>query len=469
VKVIDGVIRQFADGSEPCYICGSPLPAHEKWPGCSKPVCAKSDCYKALRAKKSGVYVSTDEIRCDGPECTNFVPEGLYRKDRRLFHCSSRCWRKRTLKGTLLIKCDCGCGEEYLGQHKKGAILRFKSREHQSRYEFEKYLTDSAGAYREIAIEYLSGFAKLQYADQSSPRKALAPFLRFLNEVGVTSLEDVHPQTVTRYLIWADEVGCRSCKTTISLISTFFKWAIATGHRRGGNPVVPMVHATRQIRRKPRPLGTDEIDLVWRILAERGSAKHRFAAALAEEAGLRISELCRVKIADINLKERRVFVVLPTKGKKERRPFFGEKTVRYYEEWMAERDPACGHEYVLYNLQLRPSKPTSLRRELNQVLLKQDGGTGANGEGFERWSLHRFRHTMATNLAAAGADVPLLLAQGGWASVEAMSAYIEVDDDRARHEYDEAMRKSSEKRRAKPLKRNLELREYLKLAGVEGN
>jgi len=68
---------------------------------------------------------------------------------------------------------------------------------------------------------------------------------------------------------------------------------------------------------------------------------------------------------------------------------------------------------------------------------------------------------MATNLLAGGADANVIMAQGGWSSQEAMSAYLKVDPALARKTYDTAKRRHREMRATGPKTRTIDLNEYL--------
>lgn len=98
-------------------------------------------------------------------------------------------------------------------------------------------------------------------------------------------------------------------------------------------------------RRIPRPLKPEELATLWHLLIERGDARVRFADDLGEDAGLRPSEICRVRISDVDLEAQRVHVRLPNSTMTERDAFIGEKTIQYFHEWMRERDANCGHDY----------------------------------------------------------------------------------------------------------------------------
>lgn len=209
----------------------------------------------------------------------------------------------------------------------------------------------------------------------------------------------------------------------------------------------------------------DQIKFTWNLLHERGDARLRLAAAIAEEAGLRIGEITRLRLEDVDLKRKRLFVRLPNKGNRERYAFFSEKTARHHAEWMAERKPDVGHDFLLHSHLGRPFNSHSLGQAFSRVLCKTHRGKARNEEGLDKWSTHALRHTMASNLVSAGADAATVMAAGGWKTYEAMCQYARVDEDVARKGYDEAMKKMQEKKTATPRKKTLSLAEFLELKG----
>jgi integrase len=259
------------------------------------------------------------------------------------------------------------------------------------------------------------------------------------------------------------KTGRRSVNKGASFISTFFKWAMASGYRKHGNPVSTLLHRQPQPKRKPRPFDQAQLTLAWDLLNERGNARLRLAAAIAEESGMRLGEICRLRLQDVFLTQRSLFVRLPNKGNVERDAFFGEKTVRYYAEWLAVRDPRCAHDRLLHNTLRNPCTVASLGQEFNGVLCKVVHGQSRNVEGFDKWSTHRMRHTMASRLANGGADAATIMAVGGWKTFEAMCLYTQVDEGVARRGYDEAIQKDRALRHSAPRKKSLSITELLEL------
>jgi integrase/recombinase XerC len=348
------LMPNYAARERTCPICGTPLPAHQTWPGARYRFCSASECAAKVKKLPRGRYIRPNEHKCEGDACSNFVPEGRYSIIPAYLSCCAACWYRRRERGNIRVKCDCACDREFfrsaarIKRANTGGLLFF-SPQHQGHYIRNKYLADRCGVFREIVDEYLCGFASFRYRDLGHVRTVLGPLCLFLSEQKITSLEDVTPKIVSQFLTWAENYS-RKAAQEISCISVFFQWMIAEGHREAANPVITSIHLQRKKHRLPRPLEAQELDSVWQLLGERGNARLRFAAAAAEEAGLRIGEICSLRVADVDPIRQRLFVRLPNKGNRERWAFFSERTKRYYIEWMAERNPTCSHDYVLHNI-----------------------------------------------------------------------------------------------------------------------
>jgi integrase len=255
----------------------------------------------------------------------------------------------------------------------------------------------------------------------------------------------VTPKVITQYIAWWNAAGRGVAK--VSYIKTFFNWAIPMGYREQANPVINSFHNPRRKKGEPRPYSPKEMENIWTLLDERGDARVRFAVAIAEEAGLRRAEICRLRVQDIDVTTQRCFVRLPNKPNRERYALFGEKTKRRFEAWMKERDPACGHDALLYNEHGKKQvSAQALTRYMNLTLCRTYLGQQVNKTGLDRFSLHRLRHTMATNLVRGGADMKTVMANGGWKSYDAACGYAAPDLQVARRGYHDAMRRVQAKK-----------------------
>jgi integrase/recombinase XerC len=466
------LVKVFAENEQGCCVCKMPLPAHNTWPGARHPFCGSPECSESLKRKSPfagvpglasmvGLYVGPNERKCEAPGCDIFIPEGRYDLRNSFHTCSADCWAELQEKNTLFM-CGCGCGQQFYGDGSKKNVngLHFVDQKHYGVYLKAQSLSVCPGTIRPIVEEFLDGFAVLHYREYFTFDK-IDSFFEYLQLTGISTLDEITPPTVTNFLTWAAKVGRHSAKYSIPFLSTFFKWAIASGYRKYANPVVGLIHNPRKPKRRPRPLKQEESAMAEKILNERGNARLRFAAAVGEESGLRINEICRLRLEDIDLVSQRFFVRLPNKGMEERYAYFSDKTIRDYKEWMAERDPLCEHNLILHSKRLHPCNPHQLSREFSGVLCKEYAGKKRNDDGFEKWSTHRLRHTMASNLVKAGADAATVMASGGWKSFEAMCGYAEADEELGRQGYQKAMKKSREQLRAAPRRKPLTLAELL--------
>lgn len=369
----------------------------------------------------------------------------------------------RIHKTKVLLTCNCGCGQEFLRTrsmvNQNG--LSFLSKAHHSAYIMNTYLAESCGSYLPLVTEYLDGAAKLRYGNIRNVRITICPFFLYLTQHDITSIEDVTPEMITNYLTWAVATGHRAAARDVSALSGFFMWAIVEGYREDGNPVIPSVHGRKKKKRSARPYSPEELDVIWKLLIERSNPRILAVAAIAEEAGLRIGEICRLQLEDVDLVRKQLFIRLPNKTSRERYAFFSEKTTRYLMGWLAGRDPDCGHSYLFHNYLGDPSKYSSLVGEFKRVLCRTWKGRMVNEVGLGTWSIHRMRHTMASNLIRHGADAATVMSAGGWVTYAAMSGYVQVDGESVRHEYSHAMQKVRDQRFAETTKKVLTPEEFL--------
>lgn len=316
---------------------------------------------------------------------------------------------------------------------------------HRANFLLERNLS-RCGNLRNVALDYLTTFVPLHYRNAKSAKSSIFPFFHWCAENGIGELNEIRPATITRYLASCRQSGKKTPHYRVSDISTFFGWAISEERYLAGNPVVRRIHAQKRTMPAPRPLASCELTLMWNLLEQRGDPRLLFAASIAEESGLRISEICNLRLSDVNLESQEVFVRLPNKSSKERYSLFGARTTAYCRQLLDDRPQNLSHDHLLWNNVNAPMQIDSLRRFLRLALCKKYKGKVLKEAGFERWSTHRLRHNMATSMRRGGADMAALLAIGGWQSMDAAGSYIEVNGDDSKREYAAAMDRASKAR-----------------------
>ena len=147
--------------------------------------------------------------------------------------------------------------------------------------------------------------------------------------------------------------------------------------------------------------------------------------------GLRVSELCRLCAADIDWS--RQMVCVRGKGKKERLVPIGApalEAIRAY--WKHRASPVQGSRAVF---SARPDKTTPLSPRTVQMRLKKylrSAGLDPN------MTPHKLRHSFATHLLDAGADLRSVQELLGHAHLVTTQVYTHITTERLKRAYDKA-------------------------------
>lgn len=169
---------------------------------------------------------------------------------------------------------------------------------------------------------------------------------------------------------------------------------------------------------------------------ERSTGKRDKAILLTLlDTGLRASELCALRIADVDMKAGKV-VIRPgeagkAKGGKGRIVYLGRSARRFIWRYLAERDDADDPEAPLFL--------GKFRRPLNRDALRQlIKGLGTKA-GVAKCHPHRFRHTFAITYLRSGGDIFTLKSLLGHGSLDMVQHYARV----AEVDVEQAHRKAS--------------------------
>ena len=192
---------------------------------------------------------------------------------------------------------------------------------------------------------------------------------------------------------------------------------------------VPLV---RTIKTLPRVLEPGEVDaLVGALRTERDRA---MVEAMVLGA-LRRSEVLGLRLADVRVGERRVFIADGKGGRQRLVPMssrFFATLARYLDR---ERPKGTATDRVFVVL-----KEPRRGRPLSAYGLDEIIESARRRAGLAHGSCHELRHTCLTRLREAGMSLEALQAQAGHASIETTRVYLHLADDWLAGEY----RKASE-------------------------
>lgn len=134
--------------------------------------------------------------------------------------------------------------------------------------------------------------------------------------------------------------------------------------------------------------------------------------------GIRATELCNIKIRDVNLAQSNIHITLG-KGKKPRLVFFGKRASRVlWRQINTRQTSGAGQDDLLFiNVNDEPLNRDSLKTLINRI------GARAN---VPRTFPHRFRHTFAINYLRNDGDLLTLQALLGHSSLEMVRRYARI-------------------------------------------
>jgi site-specific recombinase XerD len=137
--------------------------------------------------------------------------------------------------------------------------------------------------------------------------------------------------------------------------------------------------------------------------------KHKAILTLAYSTGMRVSEVCNLKIIDIDSK-RMVVIIRQSKGRKDRIVALSQKVLEILREYFLEYNPK---EYLFngqFDLQY---SHTSCNAIVKQYLGKE-------------YHFHLLRHSNATALLEAGTDLRIIQKHLGHSSSKTTEIYTHV-------------------------------------------
>ncbi len=253
-------------------------------------------------------------------------------------------------------------------------------------------------------------------------------------DTGALSVEQIDPLMIRGYLGFLHK---RNKKVTIarklSALRSFFRHLIKTG-RLSESPA-ELILTPKQDRTIPVYLPVDDM---FRLLdaIETDSllgARNRALFEILYSAGIRVSELAGLDAADVDLPSRTIRVT--GKGNKQRMVPIGKKAAesvrRYRETLFGEAGIAPEDEGALFRNN-RGGRLTA--RSIARIL-----ETIARRIGIHiPVSPHALRHSFATHLLDAGADLRVVQELLGHKSLSTTQKYTHVSIDRLMETYDKA-------------------------------
>ncbi|HET7699504.1 MAG TPA: tyrosine-type recombinase/integrase [Candidatus Limnocylindria bacterium] len=252
----------------------------------------------------------------------------------------------------------------------------------------------------------------------------LGHFVRWLrtNDYDVV-LADVDPNVVNQYLAERRRVSPYVARAACMTLKAFASWLarVSIRHDRGRS-VLAEVRAPKVPQDVRRPLSDSDVDVVIETAKQSRNPERDLALLmLALDSGLRLGELCGLRVSDIDLRQLVVVVRAETsKGNRTREVRFGAATAKALDRYLRdfrEESPHLvnGTDRLFLGLAGLPMTT----RGLGQVFARIRRRSGVRG-----FMAHVCRHTWATNFRRReSGDLLDLKDQGGWRDDKMLQRY----------------------------------------------
>jgi integrase/recombinase XerC len=252
-------------------------------------------------------------------------------------------------------------------------------------------------------------------------RTDLAQFLTFLIETNVTIAQpsDIHRDDLTEYLASLAERDLKGITRArkLAAIREFFRFLEVLGLVHT-NPTLGL-ETPKKERNGRNTLRPDEYT---KLLSLAGANPRDFAILqVFLQTGIRVSELCSLKLEDIDFTNRTLRVF--GKGQQTRTIEFEKKGIQAIRSYLAVR-PNALHQELFLNYQGEPLSDRGVRKMLEKYL-KAAGITKAI-------SPHSLRHTFATYKAERGVSPYQLKEWLGHARLDTTAIYVHMAKDNAK-------------------------------------
>jgi integrase/recombinase XerD len=274
-------------------------------------------------------------------------------------------------------------------------------------------------------IRHLATEKGLSTAYQLSVRQSLDALAGWLRGYG-TLLRDVGTEELAAFLSQRkkDGLNAASLRITTVHLKVFFRWLARTG----GAPMDPAepLLAPRPDQTLPETLHASEVAKLLESIDVNEALGRRDRAILDVfySSGLRLSELCGLRLETVDLDEG--FARVTGKGNKTRVTRIGAKACETLADYLANERPKLvtrrTSSHVFISVRGGPLSPDRVR----QIVKLRAARAGIDQNVYP----HLLRHSFATHLLEGGADLRIIQELLGHADISTTQIYTHVEQKR---------------------------------------
>jgi site-specific recombinase XerD len=265
---------------------------------------------------------------------------------------------------------------------------------------------------RQRMIEDMTG-RKLGAITQKGHIRACKQFAAFLGR----SPDTATAEDLRRFQLHLAEGGASICKRNRTVTALRFLFRVTLRRL----DLLPELYTIKEPERVPLVMSQDETK---RLLAKAANLQVRLLLSLGYGAGLRVGEVVRLKVKDIDSAQM-VIRVEQSKGRKDRLVMLSPETLALLRQWWKVRTRRQDRGVPVEERWLFPGRRPGLHltaRQVNRLFHETVNAAGLK----KAVTLHTLRHSFATHLFDRGIDIRTIQALLGHSKLETTARYTRV-------------------------------------------
>lgn len=248
---------------------------------------------------------------------------------------------------------------------------------------------------------------------------------------------DIKPEIIRQYLsyLYLQKIKKVTVNRKVSSLRAFYKYVLRTG-KINKNPM-EMIQTLKTEKYMPNFLSVDEMLELLKPQADRSSSglRNRAILEMFYSCGLRLSELAGLDLRDLDFSQR--LVKVRGKGRKERIVPVGGPALDAVADYLQQTSELRKNKYEDVSKKPLFLNPDGKRISTRSIARIVDKATSRSGIG-RKISPHALRHSFATHLLNAGADLRSIQELLGHESLSSTQKYTAVNINRMMEVYDKA-------------------------------
>jgi site-specific recombinase XerD len=256
---------------------------------------------------------------------------------------------------------------------------------------------------------------------------------RFADFIGDKSLENLKHDDIQDYRVYLNRLRNRKdekfdIKTQyyhLVAIRSFFKYL----HKKDIEVMAPnKIELPKMPDRMVSFLTPEEVNAIFASIDSTTLLGARNLAILYTlySTGLRVTELCRLNKANVNLNKREFTVM--GKGRKVRLVFLTEEAANKIRNYIAMRSDDLLPLFISHAPSSMYIEDSEYRRLSRNTIERLVHGQSVKAGIVKKVSPHTLRHSFATNLLWNGADIRAVQAMLGHSSISTTQVYTHITD-----------------------------------------